>query len=392
MAKRGADTSVALLERYTRLFNAEASKDVTFKLADGEQKAHKCVLEASSEVFAGMFEQDMRERKDGVVELPTVDKVSMRIFLRLLYTSHMDPSDWHDASAPKDCLSGVRVLRQKNFKITGCKFEPEAEEWESLVLLDARSRSFEISVKLPGQEDPHLVMGIEPMTTATNDGTTEIFTTDAMGVEVGISRTRAAAAVIAIWKGEGCEPSGDSCSSSLSVAPDSVLTCTYNGTTGSLAFSLNGRRLHLPMLTSAADTEKTYCPAISVASQDDAFEVVEVKALDCPLDSLLGVVSLAKKYMVDEILSSSTQALKRRLEDAKLSGSVATFEQILAAAIRYDMAALRLGALRLAENFVELREKYNSKSLKPEVLHELEAIWPPPEGHGESRQMYFALA
>eukprot|EP00929_Paragymnodinium_shiwhaense_P031098 TRINITY_DN17507_c0_g1_i1.p1 TRINITY_DN17507_c0_g1~~TRINITY_DN17507_c0_g1_i1.p1 ORF type:complete len:123 (-),score=14.12 TRINITY_DN17507_c0_g1_i1:317-685(-) len=118
MAKRGADTSVALLERYTRLFNAEASKDVTFKLADGEQKAHKCVLEASSEVFAGMFEQDMRERKDGVVELPTVDKVSMRIFLRLLYTSHMDPSDWHDASAPKDCLSGVRVLRQKNFKIT----------------------------------------------------------------------------------------------------------------------------------------------------------------------------------------------------------------------------------------------------------------------------------
>lgn len=75
-----------------RLFDAD-DKDVTFKLKDGTEKAHRLVLSAASDVFKSMFGHGMRE-KDGAIELDDVDSVSMRVFLRILYTGHVCEDDW----------------------------------------------------------------------------------------------------------------------------------------------------------------------------------------------------------------------------------------------------------------------------------------------------------
>merc|ERR1712216_618391 len=81
-------------------------KDVTFQLKDGSERAHRAVLAAASDVFKSMLANDMRE-KSGVVELKDVEHVTMRVFLRLLYTGHASEEDWvgHEANAP----SGAQV-------------------------------------------------------------------------------------------------------------------------------------------------------------------------------------------------------------------------------------------------------------------------------------------
>eukprot|EP00929_Paragymnodinium_shiwhaense_P113405 TRINITY_DN81697_c0_g1_i1.p1 TRINITY_DN81697_c0_g1~~TRINITY_DN81697_c0_g1_i1.p1 ORF type:complete len:387 (-),score=60.46 TRINITY_DN81697_c0_g1_i1:204-1364(-) len=385
MPQCGADASAVLVERYTRLFNAEASKDVTFKLSDGEEKAHRNVLAAASDVFAGMFEQDMREKKDGVIELPTVDKVSMRIFLRLLYTDRLDPSDWHDAAATKEQGSTVRVLKKKHFKISATKFQAEdaGAEYASHVLLDAGSRSFDFSIKVHGEA--WLVLGIEPTSTELSDGDI-LFGGSGVGLRTGDGKVQS------LW-GRECDDY-DFSSPLQPLPPNSIVTCTYDSAASTVEFFVDGERVQVPSDAASCvrpDPETRYCPAITACGPDDIFELVEMRALDCPLGSGICVASLAKKYMVNEVLSSSTQALKRRVEDAKVLRSVSTFEEILAAAICYDMSALRMAALKAAEGFEELRKMYNAKSLKPEVLHELEAIWPPPGGPGRGRKRYFAL-
>lgn len=85
-----ADSIFALNES---LFSAPG-KDVTFELKDGEEQAHSLVLSASSSVFAQMLTAPMEERSSRRIKLPDVDRATMRIFLRLLYTGHANEEDW----------------------------------------------------------------------------------------------------------------------------------------------------------------------------------------------------------------------------------------------------------------------------------------------------------
>eukprot|EP00929_Paragymnodinium_shiwhaense_P065083 TRINITY_DN32669_c0_g1_i1.p1 TRINITY_DN32669_c0_g1~~TRINITY_DN32669_c0_g1_i1.p1 ORF type:complete len:382 (-),score=68.43 TRINITY_DN32669_c0_g1_i1:86-1231(-) len=381
MSKRGADTSVVLLERCTRLFQADASKDITFKLSDGEEKAHKCILAAASDVFDGMFQQDMREQQNGVVELPTIDRVSMRIFLRLLYTNHVDPTDWHDAAATNDRGSVVRVLQHQQLQISSSQFKPQAEGWRARASLDVGSRSFQVSVKLISL--PNIILGIEPLVVGVASPLGALFERSG-----GIGLYLLNEEVRSLW----VDGKQVALAQRVSVPPNSTVTCTYDSTAGVLAYLLNGVRVQIPDLSPSIFNAASYCPAVTVSGPGNAFEVVELKALECPLGSLLCLAGLAKKYMVKDMVSSSTQALKQRLDDARLLGSTSTFEEIFAVAIRYDLSSLRLAALKAAESFDKLRDKYNAEALKPEVLHELEAIWPAPCGHVQGKPKYFALA
>jgi len=91
-----------VVDMYEQLFNTKRFEDVLFVLADGTEGAHKVVLAAASEVFAAMFEQPMQELQSGKVELRGVKWVTMRVFLRLLYTGRVDPADWQDQSQDND--------------------------------------------------------------------------------------------------------------------------------------------------------------------------------------------------------------------------------------------------------------------------------------------------
>ena len=50
---------------------------------------------------------------------------------------------------------------------------------------------------------------------------------------------------------------------------------------------------------------------------------------------------------------------------------------ILAGGIKADMGAVRMAALDLAKNFNGLEEAYDKRQLRPEIMYELVAIWPP---------------
>eukprot|EP00929_Paragymnodinium_shiwhaense_P041894 TRINITY_DN21754_c0_g2_i1.p1 TRINITY_DN21754_c0_g2~~TRINITY_DN21754_c0_g2_i1.p1 ORF type:complete len:376 (+),score=68.99 TRINITY_DN21754_c0_g2_i1:59-1186(+) len=364
MSKRPA--SVALLERYNRLFKDEAGKDVVFKLSDGEEAAHKCVLIAASDVFARMLGQDMREKRDGIVELPDVDKTSMRVFLRLLYTDHVDATDWNDSRRTVEGGRAIRVMQQRHFNIQSTSFTPAAANWQACALLETTSRSFQVSVKVTAERQ-NLIVGIVPRQTY-------------RWMDLGLFNHSGAGAHIqedclsSVWH-DGYKQAAKG---PTPVQRNSVVTFRYDHTTSELLFSIDGK----PTVKArkVVPPGELACPAVTAEGPGNTFEVVEHTNLDCPIDVLLSVVKLAKKYMVADILSSSMQALKQRLEDATAFRCVSTFEQILVAAIHLDIGAVRLAALRSAEGFEELAVRYNDKALKPEVMHELEAIWPPPQG------------
>ncbi len=80
-----------------------------------------CVLKAASDVWARMFEQPMNEQAQGIVSLPDVRRVPLRVFLRLIYTSHVDSSDWLDGTTGRaKVVSAAKVLRQSQVTVSVC--------------------------------------------------------------------------------------------------------------------------------------------------------------------------------------------------------------------------------------------------------------------------------
>ena len=80
--------------------------------------------------------------------------------------------------------------------------------------------------------------------------------------------------------------------------------------------------------------------------------------------------------MVINLMSTTTQALKRRLGNAQTQGNFRSFENIHAGAISVDWAAVHMAALRAAEDSDALRKSFDGDKRKPEVAYELESIWP----------------
>merc|ERR1712008_14891 len=106
-----------------------------------------------------------------------------------------------------------------------------------------------------------------------------------------------------------------------------------------------------------------YCPAVNVELAGKKLEVRTVCKPRCPLEVLLSVAMLGKKYMVKSVVSLTNQALKTRLAEAKCDDAIDVFQQVLAA------------AMDCAKDFAKLRTAYDAGELKPEVANQLEAIW-----------------
>mmetsp|Transcript_96151 Transcript_96151/g.206290 ORF Transcript_96151/g.206290 Transcript_96151/m.206290 type:complete len:357 (-) Transcript_96151:84-1154(-) len=134
-----------VMDMYETLFNTKRFEDVIFLLADGNEGAHKVVLAAASDAFAAMFEQPMQETQSGKVELPSTKWVTMRVFLRLLYTGRVDPQDWQEATTGSEGSPSEGVEPRKGA-------EPE-EEYEDAVDADhSSSDSSSESEEAEGEE------------------------------------------------------------------------------------------------------------------------------------------------------------------------------------------------------------------------------------------------
>ena len=59
--------------------------DITIKANGGSVKAHRCVLASVSPVFYAMFQHNMREQLNSLVELPNMSIKGLKCFLVLLY-------------------------------------------------------------------------------------------------------------------------------------------------------------------------------------------------------------------------------------------------------------------------------------------------------------------
>ena len=107
------------------------------------------------------------------------------------------------------------------------------------------------------------------------------------------------------------------------------------------------------------------------------------------MDLLLEVFALAKKYMCDAVSSFLMQTLKRRLQALNQTdaASAETLERLMASAIANDIGPLRMAALEKAKELPALREKYNKRELAPEILFELEAIWPTPSSTPPAKRL-----
>jgi len=161
--------------------------------------------------------------------------------------------------------------------------------------------------------------------------------------------------------------------------PDnSVIHVKFERESSSLEFSVdNGPSVRATFKT-PIPTGVDYCPAVTVSTAGKALEVRTICTPRCPLEVLLSLAMLGKKYMVKSIASMTNQVLKARLAEAKCDGAIDAFQQVLAGAIAHDLCAVRLAALDGAKDFAKLRAAYDAGELKPEVANQLEAIWSPP--------------
>merc|ERR1711957_160640 len=90
-----------------------------------------------------------------------------------------------------------------------------------------------------------------------------------------------------------------------------------------------------------------------------------------PIDILLAAAALAKKYQVEWLLAVLVDVLKRRLSEP-------SFERILVATMRLDLAPVRLCALDFAKGNAVVRNRYDTGDFPHEVMFELQAVFPIP--------------
>ena len=112
------NASVAyVLDLNDKLFGDEQFKDVRFRVrGGGEVAAHKSVLGTASPVFAKMFGAPMQEKHSGIVQVEDIAMNTMQVFLRLVYTGHVNAKDWTTDEwqpMPLELLLDVAILSKK---------------------------------------------------------------------------------------------------------------------------------------------------------------------------------------------------------------------------------------------------------------------------------------
>lgn len=272
-----------VFEMYEHLYTSRRFEDVSFALADGEEGAHKVVLAAASDAFAAMFEQPMQECRSGKVELRSVRKATMRVFLRLLYTGRVDPQDWQDEVASRSRGDNDFGPRR-----------PEVEERGEEEYVDA----------------------------VDNDNNSNV--------------------------SDLCDDTDDEATENRNKQAPSV-------------------------------------PEVAVGNKGISTEQPEV-----PLEMLCEVAGLAQKYLVANLLQLAIEALKVRLQKAAVDRNVSVFEDILGVAINMGLGAVRTAAVQVAKKSRAIKNRYDARLLRPEVLLELQSVWPPPRPSRKAHNAWLA--
>ena len=71
--------------RLSHMLQENIHTDLTIKTRDGELRAHKAVLVASSPVFRSMFQHDLREKESSILEIEDMSQEPCSVLLNYLY-------------------------------------------------------------------------------------------------------------------------------------------------------------------------------------------------------------------------------------------------------------------------------------------------------------------
>lgn len=126
----------------------------------------------------------------------------------------------------------------------------------------------------------------------------------------------------------------------------------------------------------------------------------EASSPEMPLEILLGVTTLARKYMVAHVLEAATSALKLRLHKAAAEGKMSDFEEIWRQAIVGGIDTVRMNALQMVKDTIcpeedesdekddddnptevwgtRVKARYEARGFGPEIMFELQVLWAPP--------------
>lgn len=391
MVESDVDSDAELRTVFTlneRLFADDELKDLTIRVADGQVQAHRVVLSAASDAFKAMLTHEMSEKTSGVITLSDVSCSAMRVFLRLLYTGHVDSSDWDVVSSkPSDDAkqeSGVNVMKSVRVESKGRCLSSLAgtSDWNSGVKLGCGDgNSFDVTISIEDAVNNYVGLGI--LSEDADISGVYGFQNAGYGLEIPN---------LTLWAEDGSDGSeiSDGAANSFAQGDMASVTMQFSCSTGTprLHYSFNGGKSIEAVFDYAIPSRVRYHPAIVFAEADTKVRI-EDKAITkiVPLDILLAVMMLAKRYMVDVVLSIAVQAVKGRLNDAHKSNDTGTFAKIFASAISADVGALRWLALEKSKKFSEMRAMYDEGKLQSEVQHELAGLWPIPARRGKRAKL-----
>lgn len=77
------------------MFISKKNTDVSIEVKGKKFSAHKCILGARSPVLAAMFENDMTEKKTGIVNIVDCEPTAFYTFLLYLYSGELSFSKCH---------------------------------------------------------------------------------------------------------------------------------------------------------------------------------------------------------------------------------------------------------------------------------------------------------
>lgn len=365
----------SLFETYERLFLADdAEKDVTFRCAQGRVlKAHRFMLKAASEVFAGMFNSPMRESQDGEISLPDVDTKAMKVFLRLLYTGHVDPADWgasaSDGTPVMRPTSGAeRIKGGRGYHLQGAVLTSSLPDFHSYALYASVGPN--VGIEVSASDFPNgqaqAMIGIAPQDT-TND-LSSIYTNKGFYVKLF------SGGVPSLYAQDGTSNKGlglPALRATDRVAihyHEGVFTVAVNGCEPVVA------EFHSPI--PAGD----YCPAINLSASGMTVRTLQIgptgASVACPSAIAITVCVLAQKYLAQGIYLQAVEAIKECIRASKCKQDVDAFQEILATAAAENLLTIVIAAMDAARTFPKLKEAYDVGSLREDVAKLLQAIWP----------------
>lgn len=358
IAPAGVAVCSAYLAGAANLFEDEAGKDLRLEAEDGVEMVHSCLLRANSEVFRGMLESTMAEGQRKAVSLPGVRRADLRVWLRLLYTGEVDPSDWEGIPGDE---------RPTTYEVDA----GDVPDWADDVHSKRTGRSLHES--LLDFDGVYVPIG--------NYRGSPLFGKKA-------SFVRAPRMYYVFYRSQNDEPGGpywklcqvgqedfQRLMDFPSCPPDDHVDGEVGWTFSQKGDSDAGppaKTWNQPIGTG------TWCELEDFTFEDPDFDrekfknisITVIKVSKPPLSLLLGVFGLVRKYLVEHMRGWLAKLLLEHLTSQN-------FEELMAGAIRLDDGPLRMHCLNFAKDSAEVRAQYINGHLRaPEVLFELKTLWP----------------